>query len=176
MKVFLDTEFIETEDVLELVSLGMATEDGREYYGITKNYEYAFDDDWVRQNVLAPINAEFSSEPFNYKSVSKVFDKFGKTRTEMRDEIKAFLGTVSIEFWSYFSAYDWVLFCRLFGSMNAMPKNYPYLCNDIKQLANSKDLSAKWIRDNYPKSKKAHNALADAKWHKEMYERVISVS
>lgn len=42
------------------------------------------------------------------------------------------------EFYGYFSDYDWVLFCSLFGRMIDLPKGFPYYCIDLKQTMDEK--------------------------------------
>ena len=69
------------------------------------------------------------------------------------------------ELWGYYSAYDHVVFCQLFGTMMNLPKGYPMYTRDIKQwcdqLGNPK----------LPEQGKGeHHALADARWNKLAWE------
>ena len=55
MKYWYDTEFIETgaKNPIDLISIGMVAEDGREYYAIsTELNAKACERDWVKENVL----------------------------------------------------------------------------------------------------------------------------
>ena len=104
----------------------------------------------------------------------------------------------SIEFYAYFADYDWVVFCWLFGSMMNLPKGFPKCCIDLKQdldrIANNKawyyhehilssisydkdrpatfeeKLNRLKAHQDYPQQVNEHNALADAKWNKELFE------
>lgn len=74
------------------------------------------------------------------------------------------------EIWGYYSAYDWVAFCQLFGAMIDLPKGYPMFCRDIiqecKRLGNPE----------LPKQESAeHNCLADARWNKLAHDFLIRI-
>ena len=67
MKYFIDTEFIEgfhkplfgkKRHFIDLISIGIVAEDGREYYAISKEYNYNDASDWVKENVITPIYRE----------------------------------------------------------------------------------------------------------------------
>ena len=97
----------------------------------------------------------------------------------------------SIQFYGYYSDYDWVVFCWLFGKMIDLPIGFPMYCIDLKQVLDEKALrwcgnirqmssifcddfkskldSIKSCKD-YPKQTNEHNALADAKWNFELYK------
>ena len=56
MKYFIDTEFIEgfhkplfgkRRHFIDLISIGIVAEDGREYYAISNGYRYKDADKWV---------------------------------------------------------------------------------------------------------------------------------
>ena len=98
----------------------------------------------------------------------------------------------NIEFYGYYCDYDWVVFCWLFGRMIDLPKGFPMYCIDLKQTLDEKAI--KYVADNlkgpivssnycpdyclekvkelssYPKQTNEHDALADAKWNKQLYE------
>ena len=40
MKYFYDTEFIEDGSTIELISIGVVAEDGREYYAVSVSYTH----------------------------------------------------------------------------------------------------------------------------------------
>ena len=89
------------------------------------------------------------------------------------------------EFYGYYSAYDWVVLCWLFGRMIELPKGFPEYCNDLKsvldrkqRLINKASASvARCIKDNpnYPKEVNAYNALDNAKWNKKLYEFINTI-
>lgn len=100
------------------------------------------------------------------------------------------------QFYAYYADYDWVVFCWLFGRMNNLPKGFPMYCIDLKQALDAR--AEKFSRSdfftafdfkndglpeltleekiehlkkhvNYPSQINEHNALADARWNKELY-------
>ena len=52
MRYFYDTEFIEDGSTIELVSIGIVAEDGREYYAVSTEFDASNANEWVRENVL----------------------------------------------------------------------------------------------------------------------------
>jgi hypothetical protein len=137
---------------------------------------------------------------FNYSTIKNLINKYGKSNNQIAKEIKEFclIGIVDYEriskekrekefphyfpeFYAYFADYDWVVFCSLFGTMMDLPKGFPMYCNDLKQTLDEKEktylkstvinmINSLSEHSNYPKQTNEHNALADAKWNKELYE------
>ena len=52
MRYFYDTEFIEDGRTIDLVSIGVVAEDGREYYAVSTEFDARKAGPWVRANVL----------------------------------------------------------------------------------------------------------------------------
>jgi hypothetical protein len=150
MKYFLDTEFIEDGKTIDLISIGIKAEDGREYYAISNEFDGSKASDWVKENVL--------------EHVLKVQDTW-QSRESIRQQILDFVGSDKPEFWAYYADYDWVALCQVFGTMMDLPKGWPMYCRDIKQLCDSVG------NPRLPKKgNKEHHALADACWNKQCYE------
>lgn len=96
-----------------------------------------------------------------------------------------------INFYGYFADYDWVVFCWLFGLMKDLPKGFPMYCKDLEQMLDEKKESSwkevemstwghegitDWKKHpDYPKQTNEHNALADARWNKELYEFLSNI-
>ncbi|MDF2825349.1 MAG: hypothetical protein K0R68_2757, partial [Mycobacterium sp.] len=55
MRFFYDTEFIDNGRTIELISIGVAAEDGREYYGVSNEFPPEQAGKWVRTNVLPKL-------------------------------------------------------------------------------------------------------------------------
>src|SRR5262245_20926152 len=131
-KYFYDTEFIERgpEFAIELISIGIVCEDGREYYAISKEFDPAHADEWVQKNVL-PLLPPRDSYPLAFT---------WKSRTEIAEDLKAFFDPQVFgrpELWAYYGAYDHVVFCQIFGTMANMPNGLPYYTRDLKQWCDS---------------------------------------
>ena len=153
MKYWLDTEFIERPCSIDLISIGIVAEDGREFYAESSEVDWSKANEWT------------------LKAVRPQLDGNGMTRERISYAVRAF--TEHDEhpvFWGYFPAYDWVVFCWLFGSMTEMPFHFPQLCMDIKQWA---------IELGDPElphqAGGRHNALADARWTKEAWTFLASL-
>lgn len=91
------------------------------------------------------------------------------------------------EFYAYYADYDWVVFCWLFGKMMDLPKGFPMYCKDLKQILDEKSMSyfesvnpgkenfnerleSMKNHPDYPKQENEHDALADARWNKKLFE------
>ncbi len=152
MKYFYDTEFIEDGKTIDLISIGIVSEDGRGYYAISTEFDASKASQWVKDNVLTKLE----NAPSLYK-----------TREEIRIEVEAFIcndTTAKSELWAYYADYDHVVLCQLFGTMMNLPVHFPMYTNDIKQMCDELG------NPQLPKQVKGeHNALADAKWNMEAY-------
>lgn len=123
---------------------------------------------------------------------------FDRTGLELSEAVKYELyENFKPEFYAYYADYDWVVFCWLWGSMMDLPRGFPMYCRDLKQIFDERaaafrtsdfftafdfknegkgeisDLEkVEHLKKNvrYPDQKNEHNALADAKWNKELFE------
>ena len=174
LKYFLDTEFIEKPNTIELISIGIKCEDGRKYYAISSEYDYSKASDWVKNNIILDIFEE-SKKSLNITyeemlpSLTNIHKFVGKKISEIKGEILEFVGYPNYEkgkpeFWGYYSDYDWVVFCWIFGAMIDLPEGFPMYCKDLKQLADESNKPKFY----YPS--KEHNALEDAIWNHEFYK------
>jgi hypothetical protein len=137
MKFFIDCEFLEgtqkekfpislfrkdTPNTIDLISIGIVSEDGREYYAISKDFNLKeawnrYDIKsysgkggigenthekiyWIRENVLKPIfydwkgkDINFHEIDFTYKEFKKLLNKYGKTNKQVAEEVKNFIQT-----------------------------------------------------------------------------------
>jgi hypothetical protein len=106
MRFFYDTEFIDNGRTIELISIGVAAEDGREYYAISTEFDPERAGSWVRKNVLPKLPSPSS--------------KLWRSRRQIRDDLETFFdidGDQPIELWAWVSAYDHVVLCQLWGPM-----------------------------------------------------------
>jgi hypothetical protein len=184
MKYYIDTEFIEDfhkplfgkrRHFIDLISIAIVCEDGRQYYAISNEFKTKDASDWVKKNVIA-----------------KLYDEDGfkltpcwKSNAQIAQEIKQFVydgceaisveewgKTQDIEFYGYYSDYDWVLFCSLFGTMITLPEGFPMFCLDLKQTIHEKEkvLGEKLkFKRGYPIQVNEHSALDDARWNKNLH-------
>ena len=51
MKFWFDTEFIEDGRTIDLISIGMVAEDGRQYYAVSSEFDSNNASQWVRETM-----------------------------------------------------------------------------------------------------------------------------
>jgi hypothetical protein len=174
MRYYLDTEFLDdaTTRTVELISIALVCEDGRELYLVNSEFDRSRADDWLNANVMPQL-------PKCVCPGGGALDHLGhtnpdckwRTRTEMRDAIAAFVlvePKENIEFWAYFASYDWLCLAQLFGKMIDLPKHFSWLVNDLKVWATHMGYTGKF-RDLLPDTGH-HDALADAKWNRNVHK------
>ena len=163
IKYFFDTEFIENGRTIDLISIGIVCEDGREFYCYNLDCDHTQADDWVKENVLKYLPEK------NLKNIAMSSDNIFSKYSEHKRISLEILKFCSIEygkpeFWAYYADYDWVALCQLFGRMIDLPTHFPMYCNDLKQEVN------RLGNPKLPEQKEnEHNALEDARWVKNSY-------
>lgn len=189
MKYFIDTEFIEgfhkplfgkKRHFIDLISIGIVCDDGREYYAISKEFNPKMADSWVRQNVISKLperNVSFNDSPRMRQEAI-----LWKSNQEITADILNFFycgyadgfwaAPSGIEVYGYYADYDWVLFCSLFGRMIDLPKGFPMYCFDLKQMMDERGLDSGWKKKNCPDPTNEHNALEDARWNRKLYNAI----
>lgn len=258
MKYFIDTEFIEgfhkplfgrRRHFIDLISIGIVCEDGREYYAVSSEYNEKDASEWVKENVIHAIFKEACEHPAGLRGFEKHFIKSLKQITAdivefIHPDIDDFIYKLTRadawceqyypnefkyianhntfipkalyssglnsdgygknrkliynqpEFYGYYCDYDWVLLCSLFGTMMDLPKGFPMYCRDLKQtldevvdemhrekpqiskercLEELKSLDYQNPKLSFPKQTNEHNALADARWNKKLYEFLLTI-
>lgn len=146
MRFFYDTEFIEDGSTIELVSIGVVDESGREFYAVSTEFSPERAGRWVREHVLPQLPSPA--------------DRAWRSREHIRADLLDFLGRPSdgIELWAWLAAYDHVALAQLWGAMPAMPRQLPRFTRELRQ---------RWEDVGKPKlpsaPANAHDALADAR-------------
>jgi hypothetical protein len=191
MKYFIDTEFIEgfpkkakwakknPRHFIDLISIGIVAEDGREYYAISNEYNYNDASQWVKENVILPLyTSTVHGDARNHFSTENFHLAYGKSNAAIAEEIKAYVfGTEnpqSVEFVGYYADYDWVLFCSIFGTMMNLPDGFPMYCRDLKQTMDEANLSKSWKQEVCPDPEGEHDALVDARWNQKLYNAIMT--
>jgi 3' exoribonuclease, RNase T-like len=147
VKYWIDTEFIARPYSIDLISIGLVAEDGREFYAESSEVDWSKANPWTLENVRPQLDG---------KGIGRI--EIGYGVREFTDHDKAPV------FWGYFPSYDWAAFVWLFGSLDELPFHYPQLCLDIKQWA------IELGDPELPHQKGArHHALHDARWTKEAW-------
>jgi hypothetical protein len=168
MRYWFDTEFIEDGKTIDLISIGIVAEDGRELYAESLDADLSRADEWVRENVIAHLwSRQADKRDANRWSRDSGIGGL-LSRKNIAREIETFLDPATYgkpEVWAYYADYDWVVLCQLFGRMLDLPKGWPMYCRDIKQWA---DMLG---GPRLPKQESdEHHALADARWNRQAWE------
>lgn len=146
MRFFYDCEFIEDGQTIELISIGVVGEDGREFYAVSSEFDPATAIAWVQENVLPQLPSPS--------------DRRWMGRREIRDRLLAFMTEAPgrIELWAWVAAYDHVSLAQLWGGMRELPREIPRFTHELKQ---------RWEDAGSPavptQPGAAHDALADAR-------------
>jgi hypothetical protein len=179
IKYFLDSEFIENGETIDLLSIALVCEDGRSFYRQHAGAKFQNASDWVWRNVFPHLqhfhmrgdrscNERPIASGLGHKTQCYADDCPWRSRGEIRDEVREFCDVEKCgkpQFWGYYADYDWVAFCQLFGSMISLPKGFPMYCRDLKQWCDSLG------NPDLPKQgKDEHSALLDAQWNKSTWE------
>lgn len=155
MKYFYDTEFIDDGKTIELISIGIVRDDGHYYYAELADVDLSKANDWVKANVLPRLQGGIL---------------YLRSREDLRADLIKFVDLSDIssgrpEFWGYYSAYDHVALCQLFGAMVDLPTGWPQYTRDLKQWCDQ--LGNPRLP---PKEKDEHHALSDARWNRKAWE------
>lgn len=173
MRYWMDTEFIEDGKTIDLISIGIACEDGREYYAQSLEFDIKQASEWVKKNVIPhlstcghPLGSTFlPDEIAHHRYVTCENTRCTwRTREQIKRELLAFLHPDRYgypELWGYYSAYDHVAFAQIWGTMMDLPSGYPMYTRDIKQWCDALGCSKLPAQEG-----DEHNALADARWNK----------
>ncbi len=192
-KLFIDFEYTGLHQSTTPISLGIISECGKTFYAEFTDYDKTQVDDWLEKNVIANT----------WVAINKRITSMGGVLNDLRwadvhvfgssDFIKPFLIQWLSQFeevviWSDCLAYDWVLFCNIWGHAFNVPKNIFYIPMDICTLFEIKgidpDISreeyceietfreqkTKVLHDNFQSVK--HNALWDAFIIRECYNKL----
>lgn len=156
MKYFYDTEFHEDGETIDLISIGIAAEDGREYHAVSADADWGRikQSPWLMENVVPHL-------PMPGRWKPKATIKF---------EVAGFLLADGVpELWADYSAYDHVALCQLFGKMIDLPEGMPMFTNDLQSL-----IAWTGTADLPEQAGTAHDALEDARHLKRCYEHVAA--
>ncbi len=174
MKYFYDTEFHEDGSTIDLISIGIVAEDGREYYAVNSDMDRdrIAKNDWLCQNVVPhlPINGGKPTRGFGSNQWSWSLNKRSvlvKPKWVIANEVREFLlgHPNEPELWADFGAYDHVALAQLWGPMIMLPKGLPMYTREFQQRLD--DLG----RPELPEQVSGeHNALDDARHLKNCFD------
>jgi hypothetical protein len=188
MRVFFDTEFTGLHQNTTLISIGCVAENGAQFYAEMDDFDVSQVDDWIREHVIDHLwiqNLEVTPPPPHVEycvgkkpEISEALRGwlYEQAADEIVDDPDRF---PRIEMWSDCLAYDWVLFCELFGGAFGVPSFVYYIPFDLATLFKVKGIDPDISREGYVgimTGGNKHNALWDAQMIRACYDRAMAPS
>lgn len=179
MRYFYDTEFLEDGRTIDLISIGIVAEDGREYYAVNSDMDHdrIARDNWLCENVVPhlPIRGGKPTKSFGSTKWLWSLDTTStlvKPKWVIANEVREFLlAEPDPELWADYGAYDHVALAQLWGRMVSLPKGLPMFTRDLQQ---------EWHRHGKPElpvqPDGEHDALADAHHLKACFEHLTAAA
>ena len=166
-----DCEFIEDGKTIDLVSIGIVADDGREFYAVSSEFDQhkLLANPWLRANVWPSLP---TTEPHQYRDDLPPHGRLDtdhpdvRPRAQIARAVKSFIlgddpdELPYVELWADYGAYDHVALCQIWGRMIDLPEGMPMFTHDVRHEASRHGLSDK----DLPRQESGlHNALADAR-------------
>jgi hypothetical protein len=190
-RYYLDSEFIDDGKAIDLISIGIVAEDGREYYAQSCEFDHRKASDWVKNNVLSRLQMcghagvthgiqglYRADRAYHRRQDGQCFDKQRmpmyncpwRSHEHIREEVKVFLDPSRYdnpELYGWCAGYDFVVLCQLFGTMMALPDGYLHYIRDLQYELDLHQI----LDDQLPQQEQGlHNALEDAKYIKRLWD------
>lgn len=162
-----DCEFVEDGRTIDLVSIGMVTEDGRELYAVSSdvNEHRLLADPWLADNVWPHLPVRQRPPGARCRCTAGAHGTIDRDHPDVRPraQIRRMVAdlirsTPEPELWAWYGAYDHVAYAQLFGRMIDLPPGFPMYTNDLRQEAHRLGNPPLPVRHAGE-----HNALADAR-------------
>lgn len=179
VKLFYDSEFTGLNQSAKLIALAFSGDNGEEFYAEFSDCDPSHCDGWIQEHVLA------HTRWLRHGEAGPLFRHEGKLAlclggaAFVRGHLADWLGQFSsIQVWADCPAWDWVLFCELFGGALRIPRQVFYLPLDLATLFHCAGLCPDTSRTRFARLVPAdatdypHNALWDARVAKACHARL----
>lgn len=132
MKIYFDTEFTKLSKDAQLISIGLISDDNKEFYAEFTDFDRYDCNEWIEENVL------INTSHYGNTSITDILLNEEDYHLGTKEDIKKALlewfdQYESIELISDVSHYDMVLFIDLFGTALDLPEKIFPVCHDINQ-------------------------------------------
>jgi len=162
-RFFYDTEFIEYPGSIDLISIGVVSEGGEPFYACNLDADLRKANDWVRDNVIMKLPVK----PIPSIAGKSDYRGHWMHKEDIAKRLLEFLKPSEddpVELWGYYSAYDHVVLCWLFGAMIDLPAGMPMFTKDLMQL--KEHVGCERLPEQ---AEGEHDALADARWNRQTF-------
>ena len=139
MRYFYDCEFIEDGRTIDLISIGIVAEDGREYYAVNEKapWRRIKRHEWLMANVVPSLPHGHGDRRMHIPKrwIVDFADARVKPKWKIATQVCDFLlsGDDKPELWAWYAAYDHVCLAQLWGRMIDLPEGIPMYTRDLKQ-------------------------------------------
>ncbi len=172
----IDFEFLDNgqDSTIDFISVGIVDiqNPSNTLYLITDTLtRRMWDAEWLPDNVIAPILREHGvSYPCSFDKARRTFTAHGMSNKDVTTAITKYFGGKKFNLYGWYSNYDYVLLCLLYGGMLSTPDGFPMFIHDIRALvALIGNKSLKALGDGN------HNALDDAKQIAEAHGELMGI-
>ena len=198
LKMFFDLEFTGLTQDAKIISLGIISESGDQFYAENTNIRLADFNSFTSKHILPYLDNKdsiihgkvmdknilhtISIDNNNNKTIC--YGSLGWIKSSLETFLQNQLNThhkEKAEFWGDCLAYDWVLLCELWGGALSIPDYIYYIPFDICTMFLDKGIDPDTNRelyslDTYDENKiQKHNALFDAMIIKKCYEKLFLI-
>ncbi len=174
-KLFFDTEFTGLHQNTTIISIGLVAETGQTFYAEFTDYDKTQINGWIQENVINKLvlteldNAAYPEEW-----------RINADKETVKEALEQWLKQFDqVEIWSDCLAYDWMLFCQIFGHAFNVPKNVFYIPFDICTVFKVKGIDPDINREQFSgfidQTMSKHNALHDAFVIKACYDKLQTI-
>ena len=174
--VFLDFEFTSLSQAAIPISMGLIAENGNTFYAEFSGVKTDLLTDWLKEYVVPQLRFEhiYESAPvLDFEHHAMKADK-----QKVAFALQAWLAQFEqVHMWGDCLAYDWMLFCELWGGAERLPANVFYIPFDLATYLMVKGLDPDVSREEYAGlAGKKHNALWDAKVMRAIYFKLLGIT
>lgn len=182
-RIFYDAEFIEDGRTIDLTSIGMVDDQGREYYAVNSEMptDRIREHTWLMFNVVPHLpvtDGTLRGIEARIKHGENLFPRPGmdcdldlnstlvRPKWVIRNEILKFLAPdeEELELWAYYGAYDHVTLAQFWGPMIHLPRGVPMWTHELMQLWEQAGRPSKPLA-----SMSEHRAIDDARWSRDLF-------
>lgn len=181
-KVFFSTEFTSLSKDNSLFSIGLISESGESFYAECSDYDRTQITDLMQKNIIEEslfLGTSVSTTAVETENISCLC--FCGTKVEVKEKLTTWFAQFGkIEIWADCLAYDWDLFCNIFGSVFEIPQNISYIPFDISTMLMLKGIDPEdpdIFREKFAGvvSDEKYNALYNAFICKACYEKLVTL-